>query len=77
MNSSAFDCVYCKRVAHSAGPGSEKACLLELFFTIGGLFGVMVDFLCVNSVNSRPMVCLGTYGPQGGEPNGPIGMKIK
>ena len=31
----------CKRFAQSAGPGSEKARLLELFFTIGELSGVI------------------------------------
>ena len=32
---------YCKRFAQSAEPGSEKGPLLELFFTLGELFGVL------------------------------------
>ena len=32
---------YCKRFAQSVGLGSEKNTLLELFFTLGALFGAL------------------------------------
>ena len=35
----------CKRFAQTARPGSEKAWLLELFFAIGGFFGIIFGSL--------------------------------
>ena len=40
--------IYCKRFVQSARPGPEKACLLELFFTILGVCGISLGSIFVH-----------------------------